>query len=87
MRHKDVEPDHHAGDQVSRAVDGQRIPGNQLHEQAACRETEGSGQHAGGAKGAGVGEGFGCIVHFIHIFVLITDNVKGVQLGYFSNPV
>ena len=65
MRHKDVESDHHAGDQVSRAVDGQRIPGNQLHEQPARRETEGGGQHAGGAKGAVVGEGVICIIHIV----------------------
>ena len=87
MGHKNIEADHHTGDQVARAVDGQRIPGDQLHEKAARRKAEGGGQHAGGAECAGVGEEFGRIVHFIHIFVLITDNVKGVQLGYFSNPV
>lgn len=65
MRNKDVEADHHAGDQISRAVDCQRVPGNQLHEQSARREAEGGGQHAGGAKGAGVGEEVGCCVHLI----------------------
>ena len=65
MGHKNVEADHQAGDQIARAVDGQRIPGNQLHEKAACREAEGGGQHAGGAERAGVGEEVVCIIHIV----------------------
>lgn len=49
VRYKEIEADHEAGNQVACAVDGERIPGNQLHEKASRREAEGGGQHAGGA--------------------------------------
>ena len=62
-RHKEIKADYKAGDQVARTVDGERIPGNQLHEKASRREAEGGGQHAGGAQRAGVGEEFGFCIH------------------------
>ena len=49
VRYKEIETDHEAGNQVACAVDGERVPGNQLHEKASRREAEGGGQHAGGA--------------------------------------
>ena len=65
-RDKDVEANHERCDDVARAVDGERIPRDQLHEQAAGRKAEGGGEHARGAETAGVG--LNCLGKIILVF-------------------
>ena len=66
---QNIEPDHDRRDHVAGSVDRKRIPGDQLHEQAAGRKAERGGEHAHGAE-----RFFVCLSDcFLHNDVTITQ--------------